>query len=168
MDVTALYTWIPHSGGPKALQYFLNKHSTLHPATDTLYRRAELVLTKNAFSFCDEIFSRDEWCSDGSQLIMSIFIGHFEQKLLQQYSKPAVPEMYKVSSMMVLAQHQWATATFWTSSALCITFILRWNSHMKFYCLTVVSVSFCSLTRGITPKICRLCVCVLIKNFWNK
>ena len=50
----------------------------------------------------------------------------------------SVPEMYKDSSMMVLAHHQWATASFWTSSALCRTFILRWNSPIKCYCLTAV------------------------------
>ena len=88
MAVTSLYTCIPHSGGLKALQYFLNKRSTLHPPTDMLYRRAKFVLTKNAFTFRDDIFFSDEWCSDGSQLLMSIFMGHFEQKLLQQYSKP--------------------------------------------------------------------------------
>ena len=30
--------------------------------------------------------------------------------------------------------------------------------------LTVVELSFCSLTNGITPKICRLCVCVIINK----
>ena len=30
--------------------------------------------------------------------------------------------------------------------------------------LTVAQVSFCGLTKGITPKICRLCVCVIINK----
>ena len=29
---------------------------------------------------------------------------------------------------------------------------------------TVAQVSFCSLAEGITPKICRLCVCVVINK----
>ena len=31
-----------------------------------------------------------------------------------------------------------------------------------FICLTVVEVSFCGLTKGISPNICILCVCVII------
>ena len=30
--------------------------------------------------------------------------------------------------------------------------------------LTVVQLLFCSLTKGITPKMCRLCVCVIINK----
>ena len=40
-------------------------------------------------------------------------------------------------------------------------------SHLIFHCfnrLTVVYVSFCSMTKRITPKICRLCVSVVINN----
>ena len=33
-----------------------------------------------------------------------------------------------------------------------------------FSSLSVVYVSFCSLTKGITPKICRLYVCVIINT----
>ena len=86
-DVPSLYTCIPHSGGLKALQYFLNKHSALHPPTDTLYRRAKFVLTKNAFSFRDEIFSEMSGVAMGPSC-SCLSLWETEQKLLQQYSKP--------------------------------------------------------------------------------
>ena len=42
-------------------------------------------------------------------------------------------------------------------------------SHLSFFIvfnrgLTVVKVSFCSLTKGITPKMCRLCIYVIINK----
>ena len=55
MDVTSLYTCIPHSDG---LQYFLNKRTTMYPPIDTLIRLAELVLNKNTFSFKCEVVSQ--------------------------------------------------------------------------------------------------------------
>ena len=42
--------------------------------------------------------------------------------------------------------------------SLLISFVIGFNH------LTVVKVLFCSLTKGITPKISKLCVCVLINN----
>ena len=44
IDVTSLYTCIPHSDGLKALEHFLNKRTTQDPPTDTLIRLVELDL----------------------------------------------------------------------------------------------------------------------------
>ena len=63
MDVTSLYTCIPHTDGLKALKHFLNKRATPYLPTDTLTRLAELVLNKNTFSLRDEVFSQRS--SDG-------------------------------------------------------------------------------------------------------
>ena len=41
IDVTSLYTCIPHSDGQKAFKQFLNKRATPDPPTDTLIRLAE-------------------------------------------------------------------------------------------------------------------------------
>ena len=79
MDVTSLYTCIPHSDGLKALQYFLNKRTTLHPPTDTLIRLAELVLNKNTFSFKGEAFSQMSGIAMGTKMGPSyacLFMGH--------------------------------------------------------------------------------------------
>ena len=51
MDVTALYTNIPHGDGLQALRFFLEQRPTPDPPTDTLIRLAELVLTLNTFEF---------------------------------------------------------------------------------------------------------------------
>ena len=56
IDVTSLYTCIPHSDGLKALEHFLNKRTTPDPPTDTLIRLVELDLNKNTSSFRDEVF----------------------------------------------------------------------------------------------------------------
>ena len=42
MDITSLYTVIPHNSGLEALKYFLNKRPVLDPPTETLTRLAEL------------------------------------------------------------------------------------------------------------------------------
>ena len=41
----------------------------------------------------------------------------------------------------------------------------KFASHLTFHRLSPFKVSFCSLTKGITPKVCRKCVCVLINPF---
>ncbi|MBN3318489.1 KV105 protein, partial [Atractosteus spatula] len=51
MDITSLYTIIPHNDGLIALKHTLDKRTVLEPSTHTLVCLAELVLTLNAFSF---------------------------------------------------------------------------------------------------------------------
>ena len=51
MDIKSLYTVIPNDCGLRALAHFLDKRLVLQPATSTLIRLAELVLTLNTFSF---------------------------------------------------------------------------------------------------------------------
>ena len=93
MDVTSLYTCIPRADGLKALKHFLNKRATFHPPTETLIRRAELILNKNTFSFRDEVFFKMSGVAMGKKWAC-LFMGHFEHTVLQQYKKPA-PEIYK-------------------------------------------------------------------------
>ena len=47
--------------------------------------------------------------------------------------------------------------TIWLNQKQISDLVFRLIFHNFFYCLTVVLVSFCSLMKGITPKICRLC-----------
>ena len=51
MDIKSLYTVIPNNDGLVALQHLLNKQSVVEPATQTLVRLAELVLTLNSLIF---------------------------------------------------------------------------------------------------------------------
>ena len=71
MDVTSLYTCIPHSDGLKALKHFLSKRTTPDPPTDTLIRLAELVLNKSNFSFRDEVFSQISGVAMGTKTTLA-------------------------------------------------------------------------------------------------
>ena len=129
-DVTSLYTYIPHSDGLKALKHFLNKRESLDPPTDTLIRLVELVLNKNTFPFCDEVFSQMSGVAIGTNMDPSYtrpFMGHFEYTLLQQYKKP-VPEIYKrcINDSIGTTSH-WVTTNCWISSTLCRTSFLLSN-----------------------------------------
>ena len=58
MDVKSLYTVIPNDEGLRALKHFFDRRTVLEPATATLLRLAELVLTLNCFSFDNRYFKR--------------------------------------------------------------------------------------------------------------
>ena len=51
MDITSLYTVIPNNEGLLAFKFYFDQRSTKEPSSETLLRRAELVLTLNCFSF---------------------------------------------------------------------------------------------------------------------
>ena len=53
LDVTSLYTNIPHDEGIEACRAMLNTREVLQPPTDDLVHLIKLVLTKN-FTFDDE------------------------------------------------------------------------------------------------------------------
>ena len=66
---------------------FLNKRATPDPSTDTLTHLAELVLNKNSFAFCDEVFLQMSGVAMGMKMGPSyacLFMGHLEHTLLQQ------------------------------------------------------------------------------------
>ena len=67
----------------KALNHFLNKRATKKPSTDTLIHLAELVLSKNTFSFSNEVFSQVSGVAMGTKMGPSyacIFMGHLEYR----------------------------------------------------------------------------------------
>ena len=58
MDVKSLYTVIPNDEGLRALKHFFDRRTVLEPATATLLRLAELVLTLNWFSLTVVMLNR--------------------------------------------------------------------------------------------------------------
>ena len=57
MDVKSLYTVIPNDEGLRALKhFFFDRRTVLEPATATLLRLAELVLTVSGFSLLSIVF----------------------------------------------------------------------------------------------------------------
>ena len=97
LDVTSLYTSIPHTDGLKALAFFLNKRPSCDPPTQTLLCLAEKVLTLNSFSFNGQTFSQVSGVAMGTKMGPSyacLFMGYLEHHFFQQYTKP-LPEFYK-------------------------------------------------------------------------
>ena len=97
LDVTSLYTIIPHVDGLRALQYFLDTREKPTPSTATLVRLAELVLNNNTFSFQGETFRQMSGVAMGTKMGPSyacLFMGYQELRIQQEYKGP-VPEFYK-------------------------------------------------------------------------
>ena len=67
MDITSVYTVIPNNEGLQALKYFLNQLPIKTPSSETLLRRAELVLTLNCFSFGDNYYKQISGVGIGNQ-----------------------------------------------------------------------------------------------------
>ena len=97
VDVTSLYTNIPHADGLKALSFYLEKRHSKEPPTESLIRLAELVLTLNTFSFNDTVFNQMSGVAMGTKMGPSyacLFMGYLEHQICQQYRKP-LPEFYR-------------------------------------------------------------------------
>ena len=96
MDVSALYTNIPHADGLRALRFYLDNRSSLDPPTDTLIRLSELVLTLNSFEFDGEFFHQISGVAMGTKMGPSyacLFMGFLEGKIFESYRGP-IPEFY--------------------------------------------------------------------------
>lgn len=83
MDVTSLYTNIPHDIGLAALQFFLNTRPVCSPPTDFLTEMAKMVLTKNYFLFERDFFLQIRGTAMGATFApdyANLFMGFLEQK----------------------------------------------------------------------------------------
>ena len=97
MDVTALYTNIPHGDGLQALRFFLEQRPTPDPPTDTLIRLAELVLTLNTFEFNGNYYQQIKGVAMGTKMGPSyacLFMGRLELRLFQEFQGPK-PQFYR-------------------------------------------------------------------------
>ena len=92
MDVTALYTNIPHKDGLTALRHYLDLRPSPSPPSDTLLRLAELVLNLNSFEFNGQFYQQVSGVAMGTKMGPSyacLFMGHLEQKMFSSYEGPA-------------------------------------------------------------------------------
>ena len=89
LDVTSLYSNIPHNDGIKACQHFLNsKPSNGGISTESLCELISTVLTKNHFQFNGDNYLQIMGCAMGTKMApnyASLFMGKFEEDKLNQY-----------------------------------------------------------------------------------
>jgi hypothetical protein len=96
MDITALYTNIPHNEGLQALKFFLNK-SKFNVNHTTILRLAELVLTLNSFAYSDEHYNQTRGVAMGTKMGPSyacLFVGYVEHQIFRAYTG-VVPVFFK-------------------------------------------------------------------------
>ncbi|XP_076442744.1 uncharacterized protein LOC143281420 [Babylonia areolata] len=89
MDITSLYTNIPHKDGLIALKHFLS-NSTYNVHVPTILRLAELVLTLNSFQFGDSHYQQTSGVAMGTRMGP----GYVESHIFQQYSGP-MPALFR-------------------------------------------------------------------------
>ncbi|XP_071160966.1 uncharacterized protein [Mytilus edulis] len=85
LDVTSLYTNIPHDDGIEACREVWNSRYTLRPPTECLIQLLTLVLQCNNFTFNGEHFLQVNGTAMGTKMASSyanIFMGKLEQRIL--------------------------------------------------------------------------------------
>jgi hypothetical protein len=96
MDVSSLYTTIPHNDGLIAIKHFLPL-SKVNVDPTVVLRLAELVLTLTSFSFGEKHFKQTKGVSMGTKMGPSyacLFMGHLEERIFQAYPG-TVPDLFK-------------------------------------------------------------------------
>ena len=88
MDVSALYTCIPHNDGIDAVKTFLNNHPLSYhgPPIPTLLAMIKRVLTTNYFQFNDDYYLQLQGTAMGTRMAPAyadIFMHVFEEKFLK-------------------------------------------------------------------------------------
>ncbi|XP_060600672.1 uncharacterized protein LOC132754094, partial [Ruditapes philippinarum] len=87
MDVSSLYTCIPHSDGIKACEYFLNEGNSDHNLqTPVLSNLIRIVLENNIFEFNNEFFTQTCGTAMGSSMApayASLFMGKLEKDFIE-------------------------------------------------------------------------------------
>ena len=97
MDVSSLYTSIPHHAALSAIRYYLDQRPDPQIPTTTFLRLTELVLTQNCFQFNGRYFRQVKGVAMGTKMgpsVACLTMGHFEEQLFSQYTG-AQPFLYK-------------------------------------------------------------------------
>jgi hypothetical protein len=96
MDVTSLYTNIPHDEGIEACREVWNNRINQRPSTESFIQLLEHVLNFNNFMFNGEHFLQISGTAMGTKMAPSyanIFMGRLERRLL--YHSPTKPRVGK-------------------------------------------------------------------------
>jgi hypothetical protein len=94
MDVSSLYSNIPHNDGIKACQYYLNQRTGQQHSVKDILHLIEIVLTKNNFQFGDDNYIQNLGTAMGTKMApsyASLFMGKFEMDFLNTCErKPSI------------------------------------------------------------------------------
>ena len=97
MDISSLYTSLPHDLFMKALEHYLNKRVDQSISTETLLRLCKLVLTTNSMQFNGNFYRQCKGIAIGSRKgsgVACLTMAYIEETMLSQYSGPT-PLLFK-------------------------------------------------------------------------
>ncbi|KAJ8046455.1 hypothetical protein HOLleu_05127 [Holothuria leucospilota] len=99
MDVSSLYTSIPHHAALAAIRYYLDQRQDPNIPTTTFLRLTELVLTQNCFQFNGRFLRQIKGVAMGTKLgpsVACLTMGHFEEQMFSRYTgiKPILYKRY--------------------------------------------------------------------------
>lgn len=105
MDITSLYTVIPHAEGLQALSHFLDQRPSQNPPSHAIIRLAELVLTLNAFQFNYSFYRQKCGVAMGTKMgpsFANLFVGYVEHySLIPSHTRT-------LNSMVIILRHLWS------------------------------------------------------------
>ena len=161
MDVSSLYTNIPHNDGIDACSYFINKDvSNTNVNADDISKLLKLVLENNCFDFNNQTFLQTMGTAMGSSMApsyASLFMGKLEEEFLNLMPlKPDVWLRFLDDIFMIWNGSLEDLRSF-------IDALNSYHSHIKFtHCISTQSVSFLdvSISKGdsgavITDIFCK-------------
>ena len=94
LDVSSLYTNIPHEEGIEACRSVLNQRSVCDPPTEDLCSLIEVILTNNVFGFNNKCYHQVHGTAMGTKMApayANLFMSRWEQRFLDtQTTKPGV------------------------------------------------------------------------------
>ena len=97
MDVTALYTSIPHTDGLQAIRHFVERYPITGADSNAIVRLTQLVLDLNTFEFDGHYFEQISGVAMGTKMgpsYANLFMGYLEEKFLKNFPDQS-PEFFK-------------------------------------------------------------------------
>ena len=85
LDVSSLYTNIPHSEGIQAARAYLDKRTTQNPPTQTICDLIDIILRNNNFEFNEQFYLQKHGTAMGTRMAppyANLFMGAFEENAL--------------------------------------------------------------------------------------
>ncbi len=107
IDVSALYTSIPHEEGIKAVKTALSKRTVQEPPTSVLTHLVRLILTNNVFRFNKTHYRQIQGTAMGTKMAPSyaiLFMADLEEKLLEYEPGPRIWKRY-VDDIIIIYEH---------------------------------------------------------------